>query len=497
MACQTLQQEDLLKAWRELSGPISLPPDGLDAQPRQDSLSLCEPDAELARLTCAQLAASPSAEHTPEQASLAFLTDERSMTDAQSAAAWDAYPEGFSASPLLEEFQESYYAGTAAMWDASESPQVLMGSPEQLPRSFPLRPTQCEYPEQLPHDYGWYPTLEGSALRAHSAAQSASPMLASTWHPASMAEQLSEHLRPCEAYQGSGSAASGPPSEAEPGRGEVDSEQWLGQPSEEDLYAMLARFQESCSRVPSVLSASSDDLLAASSSPDRQPQPAQQEPAASSESLEHSCQQSQERTQAYTPEHPGMAQDETLPELAQADMDSTVHPSEAHTSETIAKIGSVDSGADDDIDVSQSRAYEDAEASVGMLETTSMPAALTPGKDEMLQQCCSSSSSSVPAAEEALQGDDMQPPAAASQLTPEDRKAMLMYSDTLQPEEAPQLPLPLEEALLHMARLPTCSDDEEFAVLDLGAGSDSSSDCSFGGGRTAAVEQGIVYPAPR
>jgi hypothetical protein len=77
-----------------------------------------------------------------------------------------------------------------------------------------------------------------------------------------------------------------------------------------------------------------------------------------------------------------------------------------------------------------------------------------------------------------------------------------MPCDSQQPEEAEKPEKAgdgpaLEEAMLRVARLATCSDDEEFAVLDLGAASDASSDCSFERERTAAVEREAVFTAPR
>ena len=55
----------------------------------------------------------------------------------------------------------------------------------------------------------------------------------------------------------------------------------------------------------------------------------------------------------------------------------------------------------------------------------------------------------------------------------------------------------LEASQLHLAGLATCSDEEDFAVLDLGAASESSLECDLGRDGAAADASETVYAAPR
>ena len=93
------QPEDLLAAWRQLSDMDRLP----------HGQSLTEPSAE-------QYA-------SPE------LDDELAwVSQPQLAASWDPY-EALLQAPLTDESIANAY--TSAAWDGSDSPGMLMGSPDQ------------------------------------------------------------------------------------------------------------------------------------------------------------------------------------------------------------------------------------------------------------------------------------------------------------------------------------------------------------------------------
>ena len=166
-------------------------------------------------------------------------------------------------------------------------------------------------------------------------------------------------------------------------------------PTEGDLYAMLARFQENCSQLPAESPGSKADL-AAMSSPCSLVQHIEQEEAVSPDAFEHD------------PAHYHYTADNQA-------CDQGEYPTEEHPS-----------------------AASEAHQAIGM------------------------------------------------------RAAM--YMDTLEPDQAGQVPLRDYPAVT--ARLATCSDDEDFAVLDFGGGSGGSSECSFGAEGTAAQCE-TVYSAPR
>ncbi len=352
------QPEDLLAAWRQLSD--SMPP-GRDNL--EDTYTCSQLDSEL-ELNAGLAASWMSPEQLPLQAPLAD-------------------------DPLADTY-------TSAAWDISDSPSMLMGSPEQssqhqLPYSDSARTWLSshfpESPEQLPQYRTGPPVLEG--VPAHAA----HPLSSSLEHgffsdslgiksPEGMLHaELSETQ--CGAEPG---YASGVKLNVEAGV----SEQGFGEPSEEDLYLMIARFQENCSQLPAEHDSHAD--LAAMLPLGSHIQLVEQQDASSPDDLNHSPLQAQ-NTLDHTPPQQEVS--------AVAD-----HAFEAEQG-------------------SSSRAA--------------------------------------------------------------------MYMDCLEPDEAARTPL--TGNTLHTERLATCSDDEEFAVLDFGGPSGGSSECSFGPEGTACHEN--VYSAPR
>lgn len=358
------QPEDLLAAWRQLSDTDSLVPKhntfgGVHTSP--------QPDDELTRVTRAQLAASYTQEWAPEQAR------------------------------LIDDLMPDAY--TSAMWDVSDSPSMLMGSPDQdshyrLPygaHASTLQSSQfLEFPGQLPQYQAWSPVLGDG--RTH-----APPPLSSSPQPGlspGLLEFGSLEWPSMRSPQAHCRAELGSALGLQLSMAASAGEQGFEQPSEEDLYATLARFQEDCSQLPADHSDSNADL-AAMSPPCSPTQQMMQQSASGPHSIKHDAVQEQD-------------------------------PLVAASEQEISAVANCPTAPSETDRVSSSRA--------------------------------------------------------------------VMYMDCLEPDGAADMHL--DSLPQRTERLATCSDDEEFAVLDFGAASDGSSECSF---RAAGPAAGYnnVYPAPR
>ena len=357
------QREDLLAAWRQLSATDSMPPG-------PDSL---------------------------EHAYIYPQLDEELERHAGLAASWSLPEQPPLQAPLTNNLIADTYMSAA--WGVSDSPSMLMGSPDQcsqqhLPFSDSARAWQSshfpESPEQLPQYRTWPPMLEDAAEYAsHPFSLSAHQDLLPCGLGFASLEPLS-HTGSSEAVPVLPESSLGLQLDLEAGV----SEQSLGQPSEEDLYAMMASFQDNCSQLPAEDSDRSADL-AAMSPIGSQMQRVEQQDAASPHDMYHNSVQSQ-----------GTA---------------------------------------------------DATSQQGMSGVANHPI-------------------------------------AASEAEFQSKQSPAMFMDCLEPDEAARMPL--TENMLRSERLATCSDDEEFAVLDFGGPSEGSSECSFGAERTATC-QDHVYSAPR
>ena len=287
--------------------------------------------------------------------------------------------------PLADDLNADAY--TSAAWGISDSPSMLMGSPDQysqqqLPFSDSASAWQSsqfpESPEQLPLYPTWSPMLEQAAELASQPFNSSIGQLSAGLQfleaiPALLESSLELQLR------------------VETGV----SEQGLGQPSEEDLYTMLARFQENCSQLPAEDSDGHADL-AALSPPSSQTQHAEQQDAAKPHDVEHKPCPNEDTGEHTPPQQEVAAVADHLTAASEAEQESSLRPA--------------------------------------------------------------------------------------------------MYMDCLEPDEAAHMPL--TEDALRSECLATCSDDENFAVLDFGGASDGSSECSFGA-EGAAASHKDVYSAPR
>lgn len=396
-AGQPGQSEDHLAAWRQLSDIDSILPGAVATDGLEYAADYSHLEDELARLTHAQLAGS-----------------------------WESVQDHMLTLPTDDLMSDPYMAPT---WDASESPQMLMGSPHQhlqhhfpypdreaamQSKGFPESPDQlpqhnewfpasteaaagteqCEYfpksPEHVPQHSRWCAALpEAASGAAHSLSSSPEHRQSSTSMPDHSPEQLIQRWLPA----GDRTAVFCPSAQMQIDLEAGDSEQGFAKPSEEDLYATMARFQDNCSQLPADASANSDDLIATSAPRE---QPPQQEHAASSHDIG-----------SITPEG----------------------------QYTVSKAAPEQQTAD-----------------------------------------CGDGSGN------------------AHQAVQHSSKRSEMYMDSLQPDEAENAPLAY--LAQHMGRLATCSDDEEFPVLDFGPGSDASSECSYGVERTAADCENS-YAAPK
>ena len=454
-AGQLEQSPDLLQAWRQLSASIEALPEALEGPYHTDAVTPAQLDNELAQLSHAQLAAGAGAAQRSAAAFSAWPRGDISMTEAELAGTWGASAEAEYASQLRKEFLGSPWASFGSMWDASNSPCVLMGSPDQHYSANPglqEDPVQAMgSPDHLLQRYSMYPGFEtaihltGSPdqLWQHNTVSAVHPDPVQPAYPAKVTElsgEAHQHAWRCSAEDdvepdsGAATPAAASPAGtwqpadvAEPPPDSPDShgacetalqQGWergdcqqghgqgfvheFAQPSEEDLYATMARFQQSCARAAPPPPPGSGDDLAAMSAPAGSSL-SQQEAAADCIDANEACQS--------LPDAPGRQ---------------------------------VDPGGGSAKSAVPSYSLRQVEAE-GL--------------------------------EPAMPWDSLQAEAA----------------DNLEEAEGPTM----EESILRMARLATCSDDEEFAVLDLGAASDASSDCSFGRERTAAGEHETVFTAPR
>ena len=360
--------EDLLAAWRRLSDVDSMLPD-LGSDTCGDARTSLQLDDELAWVTRAQLAESNAQEQAPKQA------------------------------PLMNDPMPDAYA--PAMWDVSDSPSMLTGSPDQnsnfqLPYGDHASTLQSnaflESPEQLPHYRDWSPVLgEATAHAAPPLSSSPQQDLFLGGYDSESLESLPDMGLP-RAQSGAelGSALGLQLSVAA-----RDCEQNFDQPSEEDLHAMLARFQEGCSQLPAECLDSNADM-AAMSLPCSPAQRSAQQDAAGARCVEHDAVQEQE-------------------------------PVDLAASE---------------LGISAVAGY----------------------------------------------------PNAASETDRGSSFRAALYMDCLEPDG--EAHMPLSSFPQRTERLATCSDDEDFAVLDCGGASEGSSECSFRAEGSAACHDN-VYSAPR
>ena len=467
------QTDDLLAAWRGLSGAYSalsespapqphlefLSPSVPEAcsesslyqdtwpgdtlpQPHHRSISPSMPAAELAPMARAQLAATwhPQPERlTP--AHQGFSEEDIGMTDASLAATWDAHSPAVPDAPCWHErpvegspatiasppwpeqspggspalvpacWREQLMAGSpaaegsswrtewsaaaspdtmAALWATYDGSHILMGSPEQTPHQqqslMPLNPELACCTEQLSDQHSVaYPGIAGTSMSA-------------------------EQIRLLGSLSLSGSVLPGQPTDQ---HGETDAQLHPVQPTEGELHAAMARFQEHCSRLP------------------------------------HGS--------------PGVDAAHLAPELAGMD-DALLEAS---------------------ISVSQQGGAMAAEG--GQQGTQSA--------DTMGASQQSNVGNDLHADERTVLQSDTQPGVPATGADQPARDKGDVHLDSVQPGKA--CLSQLEASQLHLARLVTCSDEEDFAVLDLGADSDSSSECGFGRERAAAGCRETIYAAPR
>jgi len=391
------QTEDLLAAWRQLSDIDSILPGALGTATLADIAGSPQVEDELARLTHAQL-----------------------------AAPWDSVQDHMLTVPTDDLMTDPYMAPT---WDASDSPQMLMGSPNQNLQQYFLYPDHkagmpskdfTEPPDQLPQHNRWSPASTEAAagtkqreyfpkspehLPQHSRWSAALPeSVSGAAHSLSL---LPEHRQSSTSLPDhpleqpiqtrlpaiDRAAVLRPTLQVQIDLEAGDIEQGSVKPSEKDLYAMMARFQDNCSQLPAVVSANSDDLVATSAPCE---QPSQQDHAAASHGFDSVTLEGQNNASKAAPEQQTSGS---------GDESGTAHEAVQHSS----------------------------------------------AKSEM-------------------------------------------YMDSLEPDEAEHAPL--AHLGQDMGRLATCSDDEDFPVLDFGPGSDASSECSYGVERTAA-DFDNSYAAPK
>ena len=469
------QTEDLLAAWRGLSGaygalsespaplheflspsvPEACSESGLCQdiwlgetlpQPHHRSISPSMPAAELAPMARAQLAATWHPQ--PEGLTAvhpAFSDEDMGMSDTSLAATWDAHSPAVSDAPCwLKRLAEGSPASMASFpW------------PEQSPGGSPALVPACWHEQLMTGS----PAAEGSSWREDWSAAASPDTMAALWatydgshilmgspdqmpsrqqplmplNPegrgalASCMEQLShQHSADClgpadtsmspnkvklvDSLLVSGRVLPGQHTEQ---HGETNTPLHPVQPTEKELHAVLARFQEHCSRLP--YGSTGVDTA-----------------------------------------HPA-------PELAGMD-DALLEAS---------------------MSVSEQGGITTAEgAQQGIQSADSMGAS---------QQ--SSVGDDSNAYERTVLHGDTHSEATAPEADQPARDKGDKHLDSLQPGEA--CCSQVEASQLHLARLVTCSDEEDFAVLDLGADSDSSSECGFGRDGTAPGIREAVYPAPR
>ena len=446
----------MLQAWRRLAASIEALPEALQGPYHSDAITPTQLDNELAQLCHAQLTAGADAAQRSAAASSAWPRGDISMTEAELAGTWGASADAEYASQLCNEFLGGPWASFGSMWDASNSPCVLMGSPDQHSSAHPGLegdPIQAMgSPDELQQRYSLYPGLEPSIHLTGSPAQLWQYDIASAVHsdpmqpayPAEVTELSEEAHQQAWRYPtedddvdpGSGAATSAAASPAntwqpadmaesppnspdsrgackaalQQGREGRDRQQGhrqgfaqgFAQPSEEDLHAMMARFQQSCACAAPAPPPGSGDDLDAMSAPAGSSLP-QQQAAADCNHANKACQ--------HWPDTPS----------------SPVNPGAGSVRLAVPSY------------------------SLRQVEAEGL--------------------------EPALPWDSLQTEEA----------------ENLEEAQGPTM----EESMVRMARLATCSDDEEFAVLDLGAASYASSDCSFRRERTAAGDHETVYAGPR
>ena len=470
------QTEDLLAAWRGLSGAYgalsesSAPHSHLEflspslpeaysesglyqgtwlcdtlPQPHHRSISPCMPAAELAPLACAQLAAAwhPQPEW-PTAVHPAFSQEEMRMSDALLAVTRDAHSpampdapcwherlaEGSPATLVHPSWPEQSPGGSPALVPACWREQLMAGSPAAEGSSWREEWSAAASPDTMAALWATYDgsqILMGSPKQTPHQQQALLPFNPEGYRGlACCTEQLSdqhpvdclgdagtctspEQARLVDSLLVSGSVFPGQPTEQ---HGETDTPLHAVQPTEGELHAVMARFQEHCSRLPYGGTGVNAAHLA--------------------------------------PESVGM---EALPETS--------------------------------VNVSQQGANTAAE---GAQEGTR-------SADSMAASQESSLGDDLHADERSMLQGDAQPEAPAVDADQPARDKGDVHLDSLQPGEA--CFSQMEASQLHLARLVTCSDEEDFAVLDLGADSDSSSECGFGRDGIAAGVRETVYAAPR
>ncbi len=389
------QTEDLLAAWRQLSDIDSILPGALGTDTLADIPGSPQLEDELARFTHAQLAAPWD---SVQDHMLTVPTDDL-MTDPYMAPKWDASdsPQMLMGSPDLQQyFLYPDHEASMPSKDFTESPDQLPQHNRWSPASTEAAAStkQHEYfpksPEHLPQHSRWSAAVpEAASGAAHSLSLSPEHRQSSTKLPDHPPKQPIRTRLPaidraavlCPSLQVQIDLEAG------------DIEQGSVKPSEEDLYAMMARFQDNCSQVRADVSANSDDLDATSAPCE---QPPQQDHAAASHGFDSITLEGQYAVSKAAPEQQTSAS---------GDESGNAHEAVQHSS----------------------------------------------AKSEM-------------------------------------------YMDSLQPDEAEQAPLAY--LAQDMGRLATCSDDEDFPVLDFGPGSDASSECSYGVERNAADCENS-YAAPK
>ena len=290
----------------------------------------------------------------------------------------------------------------AALWATYDGSHILMGSPEQTPHQhLPLMPLNPEGHCKLAC---CTEQLSDQTLAEQLSDQYAVDCLADAGRcvpPELITSAISSLV--------SGSASPGQPTEQ---HGDTDAQLHPVQPTEEELHAVMARFQEHCSRLPHGSIGTDAAYLA--------------------------------------------------PEMAGTDalLEASISVSQQGGATAIESAQQGAQSAD----------------SMGALQQSSVGDDSNAYERTVLQGDTHSEATATDADQSAGDKGDV-------------------HLDSMQPGEA-SFPH-LEASQLHLAHLVTCSDEEDFAVLDLGADSDSSSENGFGREGAAADCRETVYAAPR
>ena len=468
------QTEDLLAAWRGLSGaygalsespaplheflspsvPEACSESGLCQdiwlgetlpQPHHRSISPSMPAAELAPMARAQLAATWHPQ--PEGLTAvhpAFSDEDMGMSDTSLAATWDAHSPAVSDAPCWHK----------RLAEGSPASMASLPWPEQSPGGSPALVPACWHEQLMTGS----PAAEGSSWHEDWSAAASPDTMAALW-----ATYDGSHILMVSPEQTSSGQQPLMPLNHE---GHEELASCMEQLS--DQHAVDCLGDAGVCVLPDLIRPATSCLVGGNALPG---------------------QPTEEHGETITPVHPVQPTEQELHAVMARFREHCLRLPHGSMGTNAAYLAPETAGLDALLEASISVSQQGGATAVEGAQQGAQSA------DSMGNSEQSSVGDDLQTDERPVLRGDTQPEATATDADQPARDKGNVHLDSLQPGEAS---FSQEEASqLHLARLVTCSDEEDFAVLDLGADSDSSSECSFGRDRAAAGCRETIYAAPR